>query len=274
MKKLNNLNGSDWIKNSISYFSLKPQKIDPEVRQHPATFPVALSDRFVRFFTKRGGWVIDPFVGSGSTMVSCNKLSRNCIGVDVNKNYIKLSNQRVNYNSSVIPKTTLQQAIYGDSRDIKPVLSKSDYKFDLCITSPPYWNILGKSRGGSISDHKNRKKDGLPLVYSDNPNDLGNCVNYHDYLHYITEVFMDLKEFMKPNSYIIVVVQNIIGEKRKFYPIAWDLYRELSVIYEPRQEQIWCIPNKKGHIWGFPTSYVSSVTHRYCLIFENCKEEE
>ncbi len=58
---------------------------------------------------------------------------------------------------------------------------------------------------------------------------------------------------------------------RKFYSFSWDLANELRKIYEIRQEQIWVVPTLKGRIWGFPTKYVSSVGHRYCLVFENCK---
>jgi len=62
---------------------------------HPAVYPVRLVDFFIRSFTHKGDIVMDPFMGSGTTAVSAKKLQRNFIGSELKKDYIDLSNKRL-----------------------------------------------------------------------------------------------------------------------------------------------------------------------------------
>lgn len=62
---------------------------------HPAPFPVELPYRCIKMFTWVGGLVYDPFIGSGTTAVSCIKTDRNYIGSEISENYIKIANKRI-----------------------------------------------------------------------------------------------------------------------------------------------------------------------------------
>ena len=62
---------------------------------HPAAFPLALPDWFIRLFTDSGDWVLDPFAGSGTTLVAAKKLERNSIGIDISKEYCATMRERV-----------------------------------------------------------------------------------------------------------------------------------------------------------------------------------
>lgn len=64
-------------------------------RNHSATFPVALPEWFIKLFTKEGDWVLDPFVGCGTTCEAAQNLSRNCVGIDILPAYVKLAKQKV-----------------------------------------------------------------------------------------------------------------------------------------------------------------------------------
>ena len=64
---------------------------------HPATFPVELPWRGILATTNPGDTVIDPFVGSGQTMVAAKQLNRNSIGIDKSKKYIKLTLKNLGY---------------------------------------------------------------------------------------------------------------------------------------------------------------------------------
>jgi len=52
-------------------------------KDHPAAFPIALPDFFIRLFTKTGDLVLDPFIGSGTTAVSAKQLGRKYLGIDI-----------------------------------------------------------------------------------------------------------------------------------------------------------------------------------------------
>ena len=62
---------------------------------HSAVFPEALSDMCLEHFTKEGDIVLDPFMGSGTTAVSCKKSNRNYIGFEINKEYVDMANKRI-----------------------------------------------------------------------------------------------------------------------------------------------------------------------------------
>lgn len=63
--------------------------------QHPATFPDKLPYDFIQCFCPLNGVVLDPFVGSGTTVLAAIDLSRNYIGIDISKDYCDLANKRI-----------------------------------------------------------------------------------------------------------------------------------------------------------------------------------
>lgn len=63
---------------------------------HGATFPEELADMVISNFTKSGDTVLDPFMGTGTTGVSCKKLGRNFIGIEISSEYCSMANDRIN----------------------------------------------------------------------------------------------------------------------------------------------------------------------------------
>jgi len=62
---------------------------------HPAPFPVELPRRLIKLYSWKGGLVLDPFCGSGSTCVAASQLGRLWIGVDIDPAYADLARRRV-----------------------------------------------------------------------------------------------------------------------------------------------------------------------------------
>ncbi len=62
---------------------------------HPTPFPVELPRRLIKLYSWKGGLVLDPFCGSGSTCVAAAQLERLWIGVDVDPHYVELAQKRV-----------------------------------------------------------------------------------------------------------------------------------------------------------------------------------
>jgi modification methylase len=61
---------------------------------HPAPFPVELAERLIRMFSFAGDWVLDPFMGQGSTNVAAANVGRNSIGNELEKSYFDLAWER------------------------------------------------------------------------------------------------------------------------------------------------------------------------------------
>lgn len=62
---------------------------------HPAPFPVELPYRLIQLYTFKGDIVLDPFIGSGQTSIAAIKTERHYIGYDINKEYVKLAEKRI-----------------------------------------------------------------------------------------------------------------------------------------------------------------------------------
>jgi len=62
---------------------------------HPTTKPVKLFSYIITLFTREGDWVIDPFLGSGTTGISSKLLNRNFIGVEREKEYFDICEERL-----------------------------------------------------------------------------------------------------------------------------------------------------------------------------------
>ena len=66
-------------------------KINPKTRSnHPAPYPIELTDKIVSYYSFVGDTIIDPFFGSGTTGLSCKKYNRKCIGFELHTKYIEL----------------------------------------------------------------------------------------------------------------------------------------------------------------------------------------
>ena len=78
-------------------------------KQHPAPFPVELAYRLVRMFSFWGDTVVDPFCGSGTTMLAAMKAGRNSIGIEIDAQYCKMTEERLGQeNSNMFSSATLE----------------------------------------------------------------------------------------------------------------------------------------------------------------------
>ncbi len=258
---LNNMTGKEWVKFSCSWFifnalqkDLKEEReISPNTQDHPATFSPTMIEDFVKFFTKKGENVLDPFCGIGSTLVACKRTGRVGYGIELNKKYYKLSIKRTpEFKKNIFNK---------NAEDIKKLnLPKIDYS----ISSPPYWNVLNRSTKNFKTD---RTKNGFDVNYSEHQDDLGNVEDYELFLERLAKIYFDIFDLLKDGGYLTVIVKNIKKEG-KMYPLAWDLARILSKKYQLKDEKLW-IQDKVGLApYGYPSAWASNILHHYCLIFK------
>jgi hypothetical protein len=68
---------------------------DPICHENEAPFPEKLAEIFIRSFCPKGGTVLDPFIGSGTTAKVARAWGRNCVGVDLRESQIKLTAARL-----------------------------------------------------------------------------------------------------------------------------------------------------------------------------------
>ena len=73
----------------------KPSKKEKGENNHITVKPITLLEHLIKLFSKEGALVVDPFMGSGSTILACKKSNRNYIGIEIEEEYYKLSNNRL-----------------------------------------------------------------------------------------------------------------------------------------------------------------------------------
>jgi len=262
--KLNELTGKEWIKFTKSWFIHKPPRRKETEILHPAKYPESLVKEFIEFFTKKNEWVIDPFMGTGSTLIASAESQRNCVGIELQKKYHKISSDRINKletDNKIIP-------LLGSSFELNKLLIKKNIQqdFDYCITSPPYWNQLERN---SIRQ-KNRKENGLDTIYSKSKNDLGNVKDYNEFLDQQSLIFDNIYDVMKPGGYLTIITNNIYADGRLF-PLAFDtaasLIKRGNKSWILKDEKIWLHDDKPLIALGVNNAWVGNRHHQYCLIF-------
>jgi len=72
------------------------KNVTHEKSPHPTTKPLPLMRELVSLFTDTGELVLDPFAGSGSTLVACKQLGRRAIGWELDRNYFEIAQRRIN----------------------------------------------------------------------------------------------------------------------------------------------------------------------------------
>lgn len=257
---MNDLSGKEWLLFTKSWFVLNPPPRNLKI-SHPASFPDEVAASFIEFFTKRGDWILDPFAGSGSSLVAAKECGRNSIGIELYPHFAKLANQRIN---SVVGGEGVESIlIQGDSRELTSLLKATvESPPKLCITSPPYWNQLSHTHRRQLK----RKETNLQTNYGLDPLDLGNLKSYRRFIGETTKVFDATYEVMAPNSWLVVVTNNVF-QNGKLYPLAFDLFNRLSNKWVPKDERIWCQDNKHLFPFGIFRKWYANRCHHYCFIF-------
>jgi site-specific DNA-methyltransferase (adenine-specific) len=70
---------------------------------HPSPFPVQLPRRCIKLFSYTGDTILDPFLGSGSTLVACLQTERKGVGIEIDPNYCELAKQRLTKEKNALP---------------------------------------------------------------------------------------------------------------------------------------------------------------------------
>ena len=157
-------------------------------------------------YTKRGDWVLDPFVGSGTTLIECRRLGRNGIGIELNPDVAKKASSLVNKEYNKCNVTT--DIIVGDSRkiNIENILSKYKIKqVQLLIMHPPYHDII---------------------KFSKDKNDLSNAKSTEEFLKMFGEVVDNTTPYLEKGRYFALVIGDKYS-KGEWIPLGFYCMNEV-----------------------------------------------
>ncbi len=136
-------------------------------------------------YTKKGDWILDPFMGSGTSLIEAQRMGRNSIGIELQPDVARESYDRIQTehkeNCSV-------EVFQGDSRTInmdKIMENIGIKKLQFVIMHPPYWDII---------------------KFSENKNDLSNIESLDEFLISFGEVIDNSTKYLEKNRYCACVI--------------------------------------------------------------------
>lgn len=265
---LNCMTAKDWVKAQLGVWRFAYEKRDIRDKNlHPATFPIALAKQVIRLFSHEGEIVIDPFVGSGTTLVAAQDLNRNAVGFDLQEKYVDLCAERLRSNN--LFNAAQQIAIQDDAHNIPAYFAPES--ISLIWTSPPYANLLNRKRKNKSRRGNERKNEQFGKVeqYSQDPRDLG-TMSIEQYTQVMGDIFEGLLPLLKPKGHCVINVADMWWENQRI-TVHIALVEELRRRgYELRNIIIWDrtnIVNRIG-IFGWPSNYITmGTTFEYLLDF-------
>jgi len=157
-------------------------------------------------YTKKGEWILDPFVGSGTTLIECRRLGRNGIGIELNKKVAVKAKELVEKEPNNF--NVISDIIVGDSTEIdfKEILKeKGINKVQLLIMHPPYHDII---------------------KFSKDPKDLSNAPTVEKFLEMFDKVVDRTFPFLEKNRYLVVVIGDKYS-KGEWIPLGFYVMNEV-----------------------------------------------
>lgn len=249
--RANELDGRNWTRLSISVWSDIRWTPEEQKLRHPAMFPSMLVERLLQCLTRSSDLrILDPFMGSGSTLVAARNQKRTGIGFEVYPHFIRLARQRLGRSGRIYR---------ADAREINRHLKPES--IDFCVTSPPYWDILTQKR---TADYKQIRH------YGEDGSDLGRIADYKLFLNELSGVFAQVFEVLRPGKYCVVNVMDL-RKTNRFFPLHSDLAARMQrigflfddlIIWDRRQEYNNLRP------LGYPHVFRVNKIHEFLLIFQ------
>lgn len=267
---INCLTAKDWMKNQLGVWEFYYEKRDIRDKTvHPATFPISMARRVIELFTHEGELVLDPFVGSGTTLVASQDTNRNAVGFDLQKKYVELSQKRLS--NEQLFNNSKQLAIVGDARNISQHLKPQSVK--LIWTSPPYANLLNRERKNKSRRDRDNGQLGKVEQYSQDERDLG-TLELEIYAKQMGDIYESLLSVLRDDGHCVINVPDMWWENKRI-TIHISLIEELRRRgYEFRNTIIWDRRNVVNNIgiFGWPSNYITmGTTFEYLLHFKKAK---
>jgi DNA modification methylase len=165
-----------------------------------------IPNQMLKRYTKKGEWVIDPFVGCGTTLIEGQRLGRNGIGIELQENVSQKARELIN--SETNKHNVVSEVITGDSTDLdySEVLRKFGQKsVQMVIMHPPYFDII---------------------KFSKDPRDLSNASSVDSFLDKMNKVVERVGKVLDRGRYLALVIGDKYS-KGEWIPLGFLMMQEV-----------------------------------------------
>jgi DNA modification methylase len=235
------------------------------VLKHPGPFDEREVVDHIELLTKPGDIVLDPFLGSGTTLTACFKTGRKGMGLELMPNWVELAKKRI----EAVTGSPYERAKHGlliGHGDCLELMGKIKSEFvDFIITSPPYFNIMKPGTGTRAMD---RRSKGLATDFGDHPRELGSISNYDAFTEEINKVYKESYRVLKSGKFMVLIVADITP-KGKFVPFHLDTIQSAcGAGFKIMGIQVVLDDWKKIEDYGIPRRFFLNTHHHYALVFQ------
>lgn len=157
-------------------------------------------------YTKKGDWVLDPFCGSGTTLIECRRLGRNGIAIELNPEVAQKAKQLIEKQENKY--NVVSEVIVGDSRtiDVKQIMHMYGInQFQLIIMHPPYHDII---------------------KFSNDERDLSNAKSTEEFLKMFGMVVDNVTPYLEKGRYLALVIGDKYS-KGEWIPLGFYCMQEV-----------------------------------------------
>ena len=268
--RLNDLTGKEWLKLTKSFWLSEKCKDDKDAFNHPAPFLIQDTQKLVSMFTKSGMRVLDPFCGSGTSLIAASNISRFGVGIDLSSEYKDLALERLS-KKKLLENTDFQYFL-GDSETILDSIENIDY----IVTSPPYHNILQNKGAGIRKENTKGYRDGSRTgieYYSDSLNDLGNKETYEDFLNSFKGIMLKSFALLNNKKYCSIVMSDFTVNKKEI-GVQGDIIKLMQEVGFDFVGTIELLQNNKPlYPFGYPYAYKINHHHQNIINFRKVIDE-
>jgi len=209
--KINDINLSKWkeyddvLTDSLWIFD-KRDTSGSHLGWYWGNFIPQIPHQMMMRYTKRNDWVLDCFLGSGTTLIESKRLGRNSIGIELNPKVVDEAKKYIDAEPNKF--NVISEILIGDSSkiDLKPILNQYNIKqVQLLIMHPPYHDII---------------------KFSNDANDLSNSENTESFLKKFGEVVDNMTPFLEKGRYLALVIGDKYS-KGEWIPLGFYCMNEI-----------------------------------------------
>jgi DNA modification methylase len=200
-------------------------------------------------YSESGDWVLDPFMGGGTTAIEAMLLGRKFVGFDINRAALELARRKINrlkarlQNAKEFNNVSEVRLFRGDARRMTRI---KDDSIDLVCAHPPYMDIIEYTR-----------KD---------PADLSTITNPDRYIREMRKIGVELQRCLKPGGILAVLVGDV-RRRGIVIPLGTRMLSALTDVFEIEEVIVKVQHNAAStHFWKNKNHTFLRLAHEYLFV--------